>query len=118
MAARRKTAAAAERLVLPHRLDLGAEPRERVEERVLVAGAAGDDDARHAAVDEPRDAVRREGKTSHRHERLRQSLRRLAQPLRLAAGEQERFHYSLVSSSRSAASGSTSVAEIRRPIPS
>ena len=111
-------AAAAERLLLPHRLDLGAESGERVDERLLVSGAARDDHARHAALDEPRHPVLRERKPADRHERLRQPLRRLAQPLRLAAGEQERLHYSLVSSSGSAASGRTSVAEIRRPVPS
>ena len=68
------------------------EAGERVDERLLVSGAARDDHARHAALDEPGDAVGRQGNARHRHERLRQSLRRLAQPLRLAAGEQERFH--------------------------
>src|SRR5262249_19161372 len=121
LAARRsetKAAAAPERLRLSHRLDLSAETRKRFDERLLVSRPARDDHARDAAVDEPRDRVTGNGDARDRHERLWVSLRRLAQPLRLAAGEQERLHYSLVSNSGSAASGRTSVAEIFRPVPS
>ena len=113
-----QAAPAPERLVLPHRLDLCAEPGERCEESVLVSRAARDDHARHAALDQPGHGVRGERQASYGHERLRQPLRRLAQPLRLASGKQKGFHYSLVSSSGSAASGRTSSREIRRPVPS
>ena len=113
-----QAAAAPKRLNLPHRLDLGAQTAERLQVRLLVAGAARDDDARHSTFDEPRHRVPREWNPSERHERLRQPLRRIAEPFCLAAPKDEGFHYSLVSSSGSTASGRTSVGEMRRPVPS
>ena len=87
-----EAAAAAERLGLPHRLDLGAEAGERIPEDVLLPRAAGDDDARHSRVDEPRDGVLREREPADRDERLRQALRRVAEPFRLTAREDKRLH--------------------------
>ena len=67
-------------------------PASAFTEDVLLPGAAGDDDARHAGVDEPRDGVLREREAGDRDERLRQALRRLAEPLRLAARKEKRLH--------------------------
>src|SRR5579871_2064443 len=104
-----EAAAAAERLALPHRLDLGAEADERVPEDVLLAGAAGDDDARHSRVDESADGVLGERKARDGDERLRQPRRRLAQPLRLPACEEKSLHQ---------ARAATAVAFVGRPIAS
>ena len=90
-----EAAAATERLRLPDRDDLGAETGERVDEDRLLSGPAGDDHARHAGADEPRDRVLGERIAGDRDERLRLSLRRLAEPLRLAAREEERLHQAL-----------------------
>src|SRR5690242_9183696 len=79
-----EAAAAAERLPSAHGVDLGAEPRERVDERLLLAGAAGNDHAGDARSDEPADAVLRERKAGNRDERLRKSLRRVSESFRLA----------------------------------
>src|SRR5581483_2200275 len=112
-----KPPAPAERLLLPHRLDLGPQAAERVHERVLLPGAAGDDDARHAGGDEPGDRVLGEREARHGHERLRQPLGRLPEALRLSACEQESFHQP--ASSRSSRRGSPFGEERRgRPIPS
>ena len=66
-----QSAAAAERLGLAYRLDLGAEPAERIHERLLLSGAAGDDHAGDARACEPRDGVLGEREAGDRHERLR-----------------------------------------------
>src|SRR5581483_4713534 len=87
-----EAAASAERLGLADRVDLRAEAAERVHERLLLPGAAGDDHPLDARLDEPRHAVLREREPRDRDERLRQSLRRLSQPLRLAPGQEQRFH--------------------------
>ena len=87
-----KAASATERLRLSDRDDLRAETGERVDEDRLLSGPAGDDHARHAGADEPRDGVLGERIARDRHERLRVSLRRLAEPLRLAARKEKRLH--------------------------
>ena len=102
-----QAAAAAERLGLPHRLDLGAEACERVHEHVLLAGAARDDDARDAGSDEAADGVLGERIAGHRDERLGQALRGLPHALRLAAREEQRLHQTV-----------TGEACLGRPIPS
>src|SRR5215471_2994569 len=116
-----KPAAAAERLLLPDRLDLGAEPGERGEKRLFVPRAARDDDTRHAALDEAGDRILREREASDRHERLRQSLRRVAEPFRLAAAEEERLHQAVVSRSGDGCGlplTPPGVALVGRPMPS
>src|SRR6185437_15908147 len=70
-----------------------------------------------AGIDEPGDAVLSQRETRDRHKRLGQALRRLPEPFRLAAGEQERLHQSFSSGSR-AASGSAGDAWRGRPMPS
>ena len=112
-----QAAAAAERLRLADGVDLGSETGERVHERLLLAGAAGDDHARDARGDEPRDAVLGEREPRDGHERLRETLCRLAEPLRLAAREEQRLHQTRSSGSR-CASGSAGDACFGRPIPS
>ena len=77
-------------------------PPSAFDERLFLARAARDDHARHAGGDEARDAVLREREAGDRDERLRQSLRRLAEPLRLAAREQQRLHQRWSSGSRAA----------------
>src|SRR5262249_60915633 len=87
-----KTAAAAERLLLPHGVDLRAETTERVDERLLLATAASDDHPGHARVDESRNGELGERMTGDGNERLRQAERGLAEALRLPAREQQRLH--------------------------
>ncbi len=101
-----QAAAAAERLSLPHRLDLRTEARERVDEDVFLAGTARDDHARHSRSDEARDRVLRERIAGDGNERLRMSLRRVAESLRLAAREEERLHQCGSSAGRGGACGS------------
>src|SRR5438552_235640 len=64
-------AAAAERLGLADELDLCAERAERVLERGLLAGAAGDDHPLDTRADESRDRVLEQRDAADRHERLR-----------------------------------------------
>ena len=87
-----QSAATAERFRFADRLDVGTEAGECVDEDVLLAGAAGDDDARHTGGDEPAHGVLGEREAGDGNERLRQSLRRLSQPLRLAARKEQRLH--------------------------
>ena len=110
--------AAAERLRFPHRLDLGAEADECVDEDVLVARAAGDDHTRDPGFDEARDRVLGERVAGDRDERLRVALRRLAQPLRLATGEEQRLHQRGSSAGLAAAAGVAGEAYLGRPMPS
>src|SRR5262245_16656868 len=108
-------AAAPERLGLADGDDLRTDASERVHERLLLAGAAGDDHPGHAGEDEPRNRVLREREAADRDKRLWQALRRLPKPLRLAPGEEQSL-YRCSSGSRS--SGSAGVACLGRPIPS
>ena len=117
---RRETQAAAapERLGLADRVDLGAETRERVHERLLLPGAARDDHARRRRRATSRATpVLGERKAGDRHERLRQALRRVAEPLRLAAREEQRLHQTL-ELRLALRSGSAGDACRGRPIPS
>ena len=95
-------ASATERFLLADGLDLGAETGERVDERLLLAGAARDDHPRDAGGDESADAVLGEREARDGDERLRESLRRLSQSLRLAAREEQRLHQRLSSGSGAA----------------
>src|SRR5262249_51191513 len=110
-------AAAAERLLLADGLDLRAETGERVDERLLLARAARNDDARDAGGDEAADAVLRGRKAGDRQERLGESLRRFSEPFRLAARKEQRLHQRL-SSGSGAACGSGGDAWRGRPMPS
>jgi hypothetical protein len=103
---------------LTHGDDLGAEPSELRFEQRFCARSAGEDHARDADVGELRDLVRREWKTVDGDERLRASFGCITETLGFAAGEDQRFHYSEVSGSRSGVSGNTSVGETARPMPS
>ena len=87
-----QSAAAAERLRLSDGDDLDASPAERCVELVFLSDRAGDDRTRDPGRREPLDRVRGERLPRHLHERLRLALRGLAEPLGLAAGEDERLH--------------------------
>src|SRR5439155_17249260 len=113
-----QAAAAAERLRLGDRDDLGTESGQlRAEQPVLPARAA-DDHAVDARADELGDLVLGQRMAGDRDERLRLSARGIAHAGGLPAGEDDRLHYRGTLGSGSAVSGRDSNAELDRPIPS
>ena len=85
-------AAAAERLGLSGRDDLRPEVADRRLERGLLPGDAADDHAVDADGRELLDLVRGERPAADLDQRLRTALGGLAEPLGLAAGEDDRLH--------------------------
>ena len=111
--------AASERLGLADRNDLRAEPAQLCGEQRLLATRAADDDPLDAGADELRHLVLGERVAAHRHERLRLPPRGLAEPRRLAACEDDRFHYCCgTRGSGSGISGNAAKGEDGRPMPS
>ena len=85
-------AAAPEPLRLLDGDDLGPSPASSVDERRSLAGRAREDDARHAGVREAAHLVGGERLARDVDERLRASCGSVAEPLGLAAGEDDRLH--------------------------
>ena len=79
-------------LRLRNRDDLGPQPRELRLEESRLTGAAAHDDALDARTDELGDLVLGERVACDRDERLRVSSRRVTEPGRLPAGEDDRLH--------------------------
>src|SRR5262245_25361650 len=113
-----QAAAASERLALTDGDDLGAEAAQLLLEERLVSRQAADDHARDTRLCESRNLIRGERPARDGDQRLRAALRRVAEALCLAAGQDQRLHPYAVSGSRSGVSGSTSSGETARPIPS
>src|SRR5436190_15880579 len=117
---RRKTdaSAAAEPLRLLRDRDLDAQAAERGRELLAGAGAAADDHALDSGASEQADLPGRKRAPSYRDERLRQAACDVAETLGLAARQDDRFHYSASSVSRSSVSASAESGEEARPMPS
>src|SRR5581483_7106422 len=113
-------AAPAEPLGLLRGGNLGAEPLQLALEDGALPGGAGHDHPRHAGPHEPGDLVGRERPARDVDERLRAPAGRVAEPLGLAAGEDDRLQgpYASAVARWAGVSGSTSVAEVGRPMPS
>ena len=112
-------AAAAERLRLLGRDDLGAEPVELALEQLALAGGAAHDHAVDARCREPGDRVGDERPSRDLDERLRAPTCGVAEALGLAAGEDDRLHGSEVElGSRSGVSPNEPSGEAARPMPS
>src|SRR5438034_431319 len=110
--------AAAEALRLLRDRDLDAQASERGRELLAGAGAAADDHALDSGSPEQADLPGSQRAPRDRDERLRQAACDVAETLGLAARQDDRFHYSASSVSRSGVSGRTSSGETARPIPS
>ena len=114
-----KPSAAAERLGLGGRDDLGAQPSELGGEEILRPGRAADDHAVDPSGSEQRHLVGGERPARDPHERLRAPFGRRAEALGLAAREDDRLHrywWSFVSGS--SVSGRASRSWAARPIDS
>src|SRR5215211_5388439 len=113
-------AVAAERLGLLHRDDVRADSAELGEKERALAGGAADEHPLHAGLGERRDLVGRERTPPDRDNGLRPSLSGRAEPLGLAARQDDGFHYawSSGSGSDSSVSGSAPRSEEARPIDS
>src|SRR6185295_11375894 len=99
--------------------DLGTEVAKRALEEGALSGCARDDHPLDAGPREPCHLVRDERSAGDVDERLGPSAGSVAEPLGLAAGEDDRLQAAQASSwwSRSAVSGRTSVGELLRPMP-
>src|SRR6266511_1996143 len=115
-----QAAAATERLLLTDGHDLWPQARELALEDAFVSRCTREDHPSHSGIREPADLVGRQWAPGDRDERLRAPCRRAAEPLGLAAREDQRFHYAFGARwrSRCGDSGRTSVGEPARPTPS
>jgi hypothetical protein len=117
-----QAASPSERLRLPDDDELDAEVGQRLFEEPFVSGRAGDDHAVDVCAPQEGDLIRGERLARNRDERLRLSSRGRAEPLGLAAGQDQGFHRtyerSSCSRSRSSVSGRVANGEAARPIPS
>ena len=83
-----------------------------------LPGGAREDHARHAGAREPADLVRSERLARDLDERLRTSAGSVAEPLGLAAGEDDRLHRGYVLAAGRGACGTVSGGAVGRPMPS
>src|SRR6185436_8226192 len=111
-------AAAAEPLGLLGDRDLHSEAKKCGCEVFPGSGSATDDHALDPGATKQRDLPSRQRPSRDRHQRLRQATRGVAEPLGLAAGQDDRLHYSASAVSRAGVSGRASSGETARPIPS
>src|SRR6478735_5965120 len=108
------------RLRLRDRDDLGADTGELLLELRALTGGAREQHTAHAGIREPTDLIGGERLPGNVDERLRPSAGSVTEPLGLAAGEDDRFHpgYPWGAGAGSGVSGSTSVGDVGRPMPS